>query len=86
VAPCEGASGPTGISTARCALKILPPDPVKNDERIRRFVQEAKSAASLNHPNIVTIYEIGEAEIGVGDGGGPERIHFIAMELVSGTR
>jgi serine/threonine protein kinase len=56
------------------ALKILPPDLVKNDERVRRFVQEAKSASSLNHPHIVTIYEIGEAE----------EIHFIAMELVSG--
>jgi len=44
------------------ALKILPPDLVKNDERVRRFAQEAKSASSLNHPHIVTIYEIGEAE------------------------
>ena len=57
------------------ALKILPPDLVKNDERVRRFVQEAKSASSLSHPNIVTIYEIGEA-----DG-----VHFIAMEFVKGS-
>jgi serine/threonine protein kinase len=64
------------------ALKILPPDLVKNDERVRRFVQEAKSASSLNHPHIVTIYEIGEPDIG--DGDAPQKIHFIAMELVSG--
>ena len=56
------------------ALKILPPELVKNDERVRRFVQEAKSASSLSHPNIVTIHEIGEA-------GG---VHFIAMEFVRG--
>ena len=57
------------------ALKILPPDLVKNEERVRRFVQEAKSASSLSHPNIVTIHEIGEA-----DG-----VHFIAMEFVKGS-
>ena len=42
------------------ALKILPPHLVRNDERTRRFVQEARAASSLNHPHIVTIYEIGE--------------------------
>jgi Tol biopolymer transport system component len=56
------------------AVKILPPEVVKNDERVRRFVQEAKSASSLNHPNIVTIYEIGQAPA-----------HYIAMELVDGS-
>ena len=61
------------------ALKILPPDLIKNDERVRRFVQEAKAASSLNHPHIVTVYEVGEVDI---DG---QRLHFIAMELVNGT-
>ena len=42
------------------ALKILPPDLVRSEERVRRFVLEAKSASSLSHPNIVTIYEIGQ--------------------------
>ena len=56
------------------ALKILPPDLVQNQDRVRRFVQEAKSASALSHPYIVTIHEIGE-ENGV---------HFIAMELVDG--
>ena len=43
------------------ALKILPAHLVSNDERVRRFVQEAKSASALSHPHIVTIHEIGEA-------------------------
>src|SRR5467141_1092396 len=58
----------------RVALKILPADVALNRDRMERFVREAKSAASLNHPNIAHIYEIAEA-----DG-----VHFIAMELVEG--
>ena len=57
------------------ALKILPADLTSNPDRMRRFVLEAKAAASLNHPHIAHIYEIGEA-----DG-----ITFIAMEFVEGT-
>jgi len=68
------------------ALKVLPADLVRNEERVRRFVREAKSASSLSHPNIVTIYEIGqgtlEQEGGPGDASDP--IHFISMELVTG--
>src|SRR2546427_7288683 len=56
------------------ALKILPADVASNQDRMRRFVQEAKAAAALNHPNIAHIYEIGES-------GGT---HFIAMEFVDG--
>ena len=37
------------------ALKVLPPEMVKSEERVRRFVLEAKSASSLSHPNIVTV-------------------------------
>src|SRR3972149_4680106 len=58
----------------KVALKILPADLAANQDRMRRFVQEAKSAAALNHPNIAQIYEIGEA-----DG-----VNFIAMEFVDG--
>lgn len=56
------------------ALKILPGDLAANQDRMRRFVQEAKSAAALNHPNIATIHEIGEHE----------GTHYIAMEFVDG--
>src|SRR5215475_11054409 len=56
------------------AIKVLPPERVADADRKRRFVQEAKAASALNHPNIVTIHDIDSA-----DG-----IDFIAMELVAG--
>ena len=56
------------------ALKILPPDKVADPERKRRFVQEAKAASALNHPNIVHVYDIDQS-----DGA-----DFIAMEYVDG--
>jgi len=59
----------------RVALKILPGDLAANQDRMRRFIQEAQAAAALNHPNIAHIYEIGEA-----DG-----VNFIAMEYVDGA-
>src|SRR5512132_2125494 len=59
----------------KVALKILPADLAANQDRMRRFVQEAKAAAALNHPNIATIHEIGE-----GDG-----VNFITMEFIDGA-
>jgi eukaryotic-like serine/threonine-protein kinase len=56
------------------ALKILPAEKVADPDRKRRFVQEAKAASSLNHPHIVTIHDIDEAD----------EVHFIAMEYVEG--
>jgi len=56
------------------SLKLLPADKVADPERRRRFVQEARAASALNHPHIVTVYDIDEA-----DG-----VHYIAMEYVEG--
>jgi serine/threonine protein kinase len=59
----------------RVALKFLPTQFTTDATRVRRFEKEARAASALNHPNILTIHEIGEA-----DGA-----HFIATEFVEGT-
>ncbi|HEU4931893.1 MAG TPA: protein kinase, partial [Pyrinomonadaceae bacterium] len=58
----------------KVALKILSPEVVNNRDRLQRFEQEAQAASALNHPNIITIYEVGA------DGD----MHFIAMEFIEG--
>jgi Tol biopolymer transport system component len=56
------------------AVKVLPPAFAEVAHRVLRFEREARSASALNHPNIVTIYEIGTSG----------SVHYIAMELVDG--
>ena len=56
------------------AIKVLSPELASDAERLRRFIQEAKTASSLNHHNIVTIYEIGETD----------STRFIAIEYIEG--
>ena len=56
------------------ALKLLPSYFTTNEERLRRFQQEARAASALNHPNIITIHEIGQVE----------SRNFIATEFVDG--
>lgn len=56
------------------ALKLLPRGPHLDSERVHRFEREARAASALNHPNIITIYDIGVCDAG----------RFIVMELVEG--
>lgn len=67
------------------ALKILPLDLIHDEDRLQRFVREAQSASALNHPNIVTIHDAGVAEMNDGDGGAPQVVHYMAMELIEGS-
>lgn len=60
------------------AIKVLRADAIGSPERRRRFVQEAKSASALNHPNIIHIYDIDTANLPKGP------VDFIAMEFVPG--
>jgi len=57
------------------ALKVLPANVAADQQRMRRFIQEAKAASSLNHQHIITIYEIGETD----------STRFIATEFIDGV-
>src|SRR5438477_12509054 len=58
----------------KAALKLLPARFTSDAERLKRFQQEARAVVGLNHPNILTVYEIGE----------DHSIHYIASELIEG--
>ena len=59
----------------KVALKLLPPEATSDAQRVRRFLQEAKAASSLNHPHIITIHEVGQADSN----------YFIATEFINGV-
>ena len=58
----------------KLAIKLLPEQFTQDADRVRRFTQEARAASALNHPNIITIYEIGQHD----------NAHFIATEFIEG--
>src|SRR5215475_14769496 len=58
----------------KIALKLLPVPFTGDDDRVRRFQREARAASALNHPNIVTIFDIGQVE----------STHFLATEYIEG--
>src|SRR2546430_17636504 len=58
----------------KVALKLLPAELTANRDRLRRFEQEAQAASALNHPNIITIHEIGQVE----------GLNFIITEFIAG--
>src|SRR5204863_185163 len=60
------------------AIKILPEELSSDEESLSRFTREAQTASALNHPHLVTIYDIGEVDVGA------QRLHYIAMELIRG--
>src|SRR5688572_2684672 len=59
----------------RLALKFLSPRWLRDDERLQRFQREARAISTLNHPNILTVYDVGH------DGG----MHFLATEYIDGV-
>ncbi|CAN5751016.1 hypothetical protein BH20VER1_BH20VER1_07320 [soil metagenome] len=59
----------------KVALKLLPPSMVPNEAELQRLKREARTASALNHPNIVTIHEIGQVE----------STHYVATEFIEGT-
>lgn len=68
----------------RVALKVLPASLAADPERMHRFVQEARLASALTHPNVAYIYEIGEDQIGERHIAEHPGLRFIAMEFVEG--
>ena len=80
-----GAGGMAYVYKAKCrllnrnvAVKILRDEFVNDEEFVKKFRRESQAAASLSHPNIVNVYDVGAEEV---DG---ERIYYIVMEYING--
>src|SRR5690349_11263498 len=76
-----GGGGMAVVYKAKCrllnryvAVKILRKDFINDEEFVKRFLIEAQAAASLSHPNIVSIYDVGHED----------NIHYIVMEYING--
>src|SRR5262245_52157635 len=63
------------------AIKVLPPHFADDQERRHRFEREAQTIAALNHPNICTLYDVGQQGPSTGSG---QAIHFLVMEYLEG--
>src|SRR5688572_17029541 len=82
----EGGMGEVYLATdselgREIALKVLPRELTRNPDRVSRFKQEARAASALNHPHILTIYEIRDTTVVKGQIDG---LHYIAMEYIDG--
>src|SRR5689334_1027514 len=82
IGPSIGAGGMGVVYRARdsrlgraVAVKVLPPDFAADVERLRRFEQAARAAAALNHPNVLSIYDVGRQ---------PNGAPYIVSELLEG--
>src|ERR1700683_162838 len=89
-----GAGGMGEVSRARdtrlqrdVAIKILPNSLASDRDRLRRFEQEARAVAALNHPNLLIVFDVGTAPLGNGAGApsGSAESPFIVSELLEGA-
>src|SRR5579862_6154328 len=71
------------------AIKVLPSSLAHDQERLRRFEQEARAVAALNHPNLLTVFDVGTAPIAEADGAGEQNTAkespYIVSELLEGA-
>jgi len=66
------------------AIKVLPPDVARDADRLRRFEQEARAVAAVNHPNIIAIHDIGTARPEPAGDGAADPVVFFVTELLEG--